>query len=76
MSLAAPCCVYPGPHYDLSPQVSHSPKQMSKSHRSLSFHSCSACDSDFPTQQSLREHARVSRSSEACQAAVEYEFES
>ena len=56
--------------------MSHSPKQIAKSHRSLGSHSCSACDTDFPTQQSLREHARVSRTSEACMAAVEYGFQS
>ncbi|GJE93270.1 hypothetical protein PsYK624_094290 [Phanerochaete sordida] len=57
-------------------RMSRSPKQAVRAHRSPGSHSCSACDSDFPTQQSLREHARVSRTSEACMAAVEYGFES
>ncbi|KIP03435.1 hypothetical protein PHLGIDRAFT_31808 [Phlebiopsis gigantea 11061_1 CR5-6] len=55
--------------------MSH-PQKQARSHRNLRFHPCSACDADFPTRQSLREHARVSSANEACRAAVEYGFES
>lgn len=72
MHTAAPCARR-RPDDD---RMSHSPKQLPKSHRSLGSHSCSACDRDFATAQGLREHARVSCATDACRAAVEYGFES
>ncbi|KAI0085785.1 hypothetical protein BDY19DRAFT_964300 [Irpex rosettiformis] len=44
--------------------------------RPIRSHCCSACDSDFATSQSLREHVQHSKLGDACRAAVEYGFES
>ncbi|KAI0698347.1 hypothetical protein BC835DRAFT_664779 [Cytidiella melzeri] len=43
--------------------------------RPIRSHCCSACDSDFATPQSLREHAQHSKLGEACRTAVEYGLE-
>ncbi|KAI0286023.1 hypothetical protein BGY98DRAFT_944596 [Russula aff. rugulosa BPL654] len=55
--------------------TSHTPPR--KSTRSTpSSHSCPACDEDFSSPLSLRQHASTSRNpNEACRVAVEYEFE-
>lgn len=45
-------------------------------HKRLGPHSCSACDAEFPSRQGLSEHVRASRTSEACQVALAYRFES
>ncbi|KAH9990607.1 hypothetical protein BJV77DRAFT_1068840 [Russula vinacea] len=54
---------------------SHTPPR--KSTRSTpSAHSCPACDEDFSSPLSLRQHASPSRNAnEACRIAVEYGFE-
>ncbi|KAI6128778.1 hypothetical protein EDD17DRAFT_1637570 [Pisolithus thermaeus] len=36
---------------------------------------CSACDTPFPSQQSLHQHARIPHAHGACEAAVGYHFE-
>ncbi|KAL5537079.1 hypothetical protein ACEPAF_902 [Sanghuangporus sanghuang] len=43
--------------------------------RSVSVHSCSACDAWFPDRGSLHRHGFSPRTNEACRAAVEYDFE-
>ncbi|KAF8488859.1 hypothetical protein F5888DRAFT_1274580 [Russula emetica] len=55
--------------------TSHTPPR--KSTRSTpSAHSCPACDEDFSSPLSLRQHASTSRNAnEACRIAVEYGFE-
>ncbi|KAH9992738.1 hypothetical protein BJV74DRAFT_884577 [Russula compacta] len=54
--------------------ASHTPRKSPRS--TLSAHSCPACDEDFSSPFSLRQHASTSRSAnEACRIAVEYGFE-
>jgi len=59
--------------------VSHSPKRSrsrdAHSSSRLLGHPCTACDTPFPSRQSLRQHGRTPRVSEACRIAVEYDFE-
>ncbi|KIJ65227.1 hypothetical protein HYDPIDRAFT_89043 [Hydnomerulius pinastri MD-312] len=59
--------------------VSHSSKRSrSRDGHSISRitgHPCPACDTPFPTPQSLRKHGRTPNVSEACRIAVEYNFE-
>jgi hypothetical protein len=58
----------------LSRQTSHVPRKSTRS--TPSAHSCPACDEDFSSPLSLRQHASSSRSAnEACRIAVEYGFE-
>ncbi|KAF9219943.1 hypothetical protein BS17DRAFT_716135 [Gyrodon lividus] len=67
------------PHQTDDDTVSH----CSKRSRSRDGHSisrltgypCPACDTPFPTLQSLRKHGRTPSVSEACRIAVEYNFE-
>jgi hypothetical protein len=78
---ASPCQKRKTPDGDLvnsDPLVniaSHTPPR--KSPRStLSAHSCPACDEDFSSSHSLRQHASASKNAnEACRIAVEYGFE-
>ncbi|KAN0121074.1 hypothetical protein V8E52_003662 [Russula decolorans] len=54
--------------------TSHVPRKSTRS--TPSAHSCPACDEDFSSPLSLRQHASSSRSAnEACRIAVEYGFE-
>ncbi|KAA1469003.1 hypothetical protein DENSPDRAFT_878576 [Dentipellis sp. KUC8613] len=75
----ADICPAAPPHAHCSPapprKLARSPSP-SPSARSLSAHSCPACDADFPSPQSLRQHGRASASmNDACRVAVEYGFE-
>jgi len=52
----------------------HTPRKSTRS--TPSAHSCPACDEDFASPLSLRQHASTSRNTnEACRIAVEYGFE-
>ncbi|KAH9066538.1 hypothetical protein EDB87DRAFT_1553328 [Lactarius vividus] len=54
--------------------ASHTPRKSPRS--TLSAHSCPACDEDFASSHSLRQHASASKNAnEACRIAVEYGFE-
>ncbi|KAI0255713.1 hypothetical protein BJV78DRAFT_1350118 [Lactifluus subvellereus] len=54
--------------------TSHTPRKSPRS--TLSAHSCPACDEDFSSPLSLRQHASTSKNvNEACRIAVEYGFE-
>lgn len=54
--------------------TSHTPRKSPRS--TLSAHSCPACDEDFSSPLSLRQHASANRNAnEACRIAVEYGFE-
>jgi hypothetical protein len=56
------------------PTPSHTPRKSTRS--TPSAHSCPACDEDFSSPLSLRQHASPSRNAnEACRIAVEYGFE-
>ncbi|KAH9967431.1 hypothetical protein BC827DRAFT_1305322 [Russula dissimulans] len=58
------------PDSDLANNDSISPRS------TLSAHSCPACDEDFSSPLSLRQHASASKNAnEACRIAVEYGFE-
>jgi hypothetical protein len=55
-------------------QTSHTPRKFTRS--TPSAHSCPACDEDFSSPLSLRQHASPSKNAnEACRIAVEYGFE-
>ncbi|KAH7908996.1 hypothetical protein BJ138DRAFT_1136832 [Hygrophoropsis aurantiaca] len=41
----------------------------------ISGHPCTACDTPFPSRQSLRQHGRMPQAPEACRIAVDYNFE-
>ncbi|KAH7924137.1 hypothetical protein BV22DRAFT_1013931 [Leucogyrophana mollusca] len=41
----------------------------------ISGYPCTACDTPFPSRQSLRQHGRTPQATEACRIAVEYNFE-
>lgn len=51
------------------------PPKRSLTTSSPSGYVCSACDVPFPSQPSLYQHARMPLASEACRAAVDYQFE-
>ncbi|KAI6123385.1 hypothetical protein EDD16DRAFT_646751 [Pisolithus croceorrhizus] len=65
----------PDSYYDDDDSSSRpSPKRSCTTSRSSGY-MCSACDTPFPSQQSLHQHARIPHAHEACQAAVGYHFE-
>ncbi|EMD38982.1 hypothetical protein CERSUDRAFT_93021 [Gelatoporia subvermispora B] len=64
--------------YDMDDDTtSHSSKRSRPAwqQRSLSAHSCPACDESFSTRQSLQQHGRDSHLNNACRVAVEYGLE-
>ncbi|KAI6120219.1 hypothetical protein EV401DRAFT_1957201 [Pisolithus croceorrhizus] len=64
--------------HDADDSSSHSPSKPSKRSRTASKSSrymCSACDMPFPSQPTLRQHARTPCAHEACRAAIDYHFE-
>ncbi|KAF8269676.1 hypothetical protein EI94DRAFT_1724698 [Lactarius quietus] len=74
---ASPCQKRKTPDGDLvnsDPLASHTPRKAPRS--TLSVHSCPACDEDFSSSHSLKQHASASKNAnEACRIAVEYGFE-
>ncbi|KAH9026365.1 hypothetical protein EDB85DRAFT_2149205 [Lactarius pseudohatsudake] len=74
---ASPCQKRKTPDGDLvncDPLASHTPRKSPRS--TLSAHSCPACDEDFASSHSLKQHASASKNAnEACRIAVEYGFE-